>query len=379
MNPPALNSIEGAVVGTSSGDVIGNPGVFKYRAFLSYSHADAKVAKRLHNSLEGFRIDKDLIGRATPMGPIPKSLRPIFRDREDFTAGHTLTEQTRAALDASAALVVLCSTASAKSHYVNEEIRLFKSRHPERAVIPVIIDGTPDDAERECFPPAVKFRVGLDGSVTTMPADLLAADAREEGDGFDVAVAKVLAGLIGLSTDDIYRRAERARRRHARVRNSVIVGLVLLAVAAMGSTVYGWHQLKTNKAFLAETLKSATNIVSTAVEQAEKYGVPRTATIELLAKAELLFDGMARFGRPTPELRYQKAWMLIQFARNYAIVGDTEKQRARAFEARDLLVKLAAEKPGDSTYQRDLSAAHNEVGDVLLEQGNLGGVEILSR
>ena len=38
----------------------------------------------------------------TGAGPIPKSLRPIFRDRDEFTAGHRLAEQTIAALDASA-------------------------------------------------------------------------------------------------------------------------------------------------------------------------------------------------------------------------------------------------------------------------------------
>jgi hypothetical protein len=42
------------------------------------------------------------------------------------TAGHSLNEQTLAALDASAALIVLGSPDAAKSHYVNEEVRLFK-------------------------------------------------------------------------------------------------------------------------------------------------------------------------------------------------------------------------------------------------------------
>jgi hypothetical protein len=44
--------------------------------------------------------------------------------------------------------------------------------------------------------------------------------------------------------------------------------------------------------------------------------VSRAATLELLTKAESLFDDMARFGRATPELQYRKAWMLIEFARN---------------------------------------------------------------
>src|SRR3990170_8244130 len=102
------------------------PVSLKYRAFISYSHADAGWARWLHRGLESFRIDKDLAGRRTATGVIPNALRPVFRDRDDFTAGKTLSEQTLAALDASHALIVLCSSASAKSRYVNEEIRLFK-------------------------------------------------------------------------------------------------------------------------------------------------------------------------------------------------------------------------------------------------------------
>ena len=70
----------------------------KYRAFISYSHTDTSWAKWLHGKLEGFPIDKDLVGRETATGAIPKTLRPIFRDRDDFTAGHTLSEQTLEAL-----------------------------------------------------------------------------------------------------------------------------------------------------------------------------------------------------------------------------------------------------------------------------------------
>lgn len=90
---------------------ITEPIAFKYHAFISYSHADTAQAKWLHRGLESFRIDGDLVGRETKNGAIPKTLKPIFRDRDDFTAGHTLTEQTLAALDASAALIVICSPA----------------------------------------------------------------------------------------------------------------------------------------------------------------------------------------------------------------------------------------------------------------------------
>ena len=65
---------------------------FKYRAFLSYSHADTGVAKRVHGRLEGFHIDKDLVERDTPAGSIPATLRPIFRDRQDFDAAASLAD-----------------------------------------------------------------------------------------------------------------------------------------------------------------------------------------------------------------------------------------------------------------------------------------------
>jgi hypothetical protein len=89
-----------------------------------------------------------LVGRQTPAGPVPKTPRPIFRDREDFSAGHSLTEQTIAALEASQFLLVLCSPNAARSQYVNEEVRRFKALGRGACVIPMIVDGEPGDPAR---------------------------------------------------------------------------------------------------------------------------------------------------------------------------------------------------------------------------------------
>jgi tetratricopeptide (TPR) repeat protein len=350
---------------------VSEPVPFKYRAFLSYSHRDKTWGKWLHATLEGYRIDKDLLGRETPAGPVPKTLRPIFRDRDDFSAGHSLSEQTLAALEASQFLIVICSPNAAQSKYVNEEVRRFKMLGRAKRVIPVIVDGEPGDPARECFPPALRYKIATDGQFTDEPEEPIAADARPQSDGKEIAKQKVVAGLLGLGLDEIVRRAERARRRRNRFWAALAGVFLLFAVAASGSAVYAWQQLKTNEAFLNATLRRATEIVDEAVAQAEKYNVPRAATLALLARAEGLFDDMALYGRPTPELRYRKAWMLIQFARNYAILGDTGKRFARANEAYRLLLGLAEEKSDDKTYQRDLSVAYDEVGNVLVAQGNL--------
>lgn len=243
----------------------------KYSAFISYSHADSNWAKWLHHALEGFIIDNDLVGRETSTRTIPKALRPIFRDRDDFTAGHLLSDQTLAALDASHALIVICSPSSAKSRYVNEEIRLFKSRHPERSLIPLIVGGKPGDAELECFPSSLKFAIDADGQVTDQATELLAADAREEGDGNSLALAKVVAGLLGVSSDDIFRRAERERRSSTRRKRRVqaLIGILglLLTVALVGwinqnylRELYFWHT------------EMAPDVLTAAEERALKVG-----------------------------------------------------------------------------------------------------------
>jgi hypothetical protein len=201
----------------------------KYRAFLSYSHADMRWANWLHRRLENFKIDKDLVGTKTSLGQIPQTLRPIFRDRGDFSGGQTLTSATIEALDASAALVLICSTNAANRPLVNEEVRLFRSRHPGRPVVPIIVDGVAP----ENFPPALRCELEPDGTISKRPITILAPDLRNSADGRNLALAKVVAGLLGLPTDEIFRRAERTRRQNARIRAAIAFAFVVLAIVGL--------------------------------------------------------------------------------------------------------------------------------------------------
>ncbi len=87
---------------------------FRYRAFLSYSHRDRELGDRLHRELENYRIPRDLAGKATAFGSVPRKLRPIFRDRYDLEAGHSLREQLIDALNSSTSVPSAVSTRSMK-------------------------------------------------------------------------------------------------------------------------------------------------------------------------------------------------------------------------------------------------------------------------
>src|SRR5947209_5669512 len=260
-----------------------------YRAFLSYSHKDRLWGEWLHRRLEGYKVDRSLQGRQTTFGPVPSSLRPIFRDREDFAGGEVLAEATRRALDASDFLVVICSPNSATSRYVNEEVRTFKAMGRAAGIVPIIVDGQPGDPVRECFPPALKFKVWPDGVVSDIPEEIVAADARKEADGRDIAFQKVVAGLLGIGLDEIRKRAARAQRRRTAVLGALSLVMCALAV---GAAIAAWiareqTQIARQQTRLAEerlewALETAGNITTKVGTFKNKFGVPVSVLAELL-------------------------------------------------------------------------------------------------
>jgi tetratricopeptide (TPR) repeat protein len=342
-----------------------------YCAFLSYSHRDAAWGKWLHGALERYRIDKDLVGRQTATGAVPKTLRPIFRDREDFSAGHSLTEQTVTALEASQFLIVLCSPDAARSKYVNEEIRHFKSMGRGDRVIPVIVDGEPNDSERECFPPALRFKIGPDGALTEEREEPIAADARPEGDGKEIAKLKVVAGLLGLGLDEVVHRAERARHRRNRLLASSALVVLFLVVSAVGSGIAAWKYFTKSEDLREVTIQNACDLAPKVEVWFNEFGTSIDRLIDLLKDSEQKLETAVQKGGDAPELRHCKAQTLIHFADGYRTLGDTEQSLNRAKEASALLERLVESRPSELAWRHDLLKAYRKVGDGLDEQGSL--------
>jgi hypothetical protein len=190
-------------------------------AFLSYSHDDEKDAAWLHDSLEQFRVPPRLIGQLTDMGPVPKRLTPIFRDRHELAAAADLGEEIEEAIAGSRFLIVLCSKTAAQSHWINEEIALFKRLHEDDRVLAVILDGEPfasddpENAREECFPVALRTRFDARGRPTGQRAEPLAADLRDTADGRRMGLLKTIAGMLGIGLDELAQRE--AHRRHRRM------------------------------------------------------------------------------------------------------------------------------------------------------------------
>ena len=190
----------------------------RYKAFISYSWADKAWGNWLHRTLELYRTPKALIGAATPLGPAPARLHPIFKDREEEAAGHGIGAAIETAMDASDFLIVVCSPRSAKSKWVNREVAWFKTRKSKERVLALVVDGepgvslSPGKPGEECFPATLLYKVDENLQPTEALEDVpLAADARKEGDGKRLAKLKLAAALLGLGLDDLVKRDDRRR------------------------------------------------------------------------------------------------------------------------------------------------------------------------
>ena len=204
----------------------------KYWAFLSYSQRDQIWSDWLRRSIENYRVPRRLVGRPSRDGSVPRRLFPVFRDREELPTSANLGANIEEALRASRYLIVICSPNGAASRWVNEEIRAFKAMGREDRVLAIIVDGEPNASDKpnsgvpECFPRAIRYRIGDDGALTLERTEPIAADVRPDRDGRHHARLKILAGLLGVGFDEL-RQRDRARHRRR----------ILLAAAAVMAIV----------------------------------------------------------------------------------------------------------------------------------------------
>jgi len=312
-------------------------GAYAYRAFISYSHRDRDIARRLHRAVESYRIPAKLVGKATTAGKVPRRLRPIFRDREELPASADLGAELSAALRQSMFLIVICSPTAAKSRWVNEEILEFKRVHGDGRVLALVVDGEPHAADMpglehlECFPPALRFRMGADGQLSDAPAEPVAADIRREADGRRLATQKLIAGLTGLKLDELVKRE--TQRRIAQI-------TAVAAAAGAGMVVTG------GLAFYANSLRIEANAQRTiaqreaaAAQAASDYLVgtfalsnPATDNPRTITALTILSRSAERARRELADQPEIQARLLATLGRAYNNLGLLNEARS-AFES----------------------------------------------
>lgn len=186
-----------------------------YDAFICYRHGetDSQAAKILQQKLEHFYIPwmrKNKI----------KKIRRVFMDEGELSSCSDFGLQIREALKNSGWLIVICSSETKDSPWVNLEIKTFLEFHDRSRILAVVTEGEPEDV----FP---KELLGSDRT-----AEVLAADARGETPEQVLrnvkknVLLKIAAPILGTTYDSL-----KQRQRNYIIKKYAVIGSLAVLMA----------------------------------------------------------------------------------------------------------------------------------------------------
>ncbi len=209
---------------------------FRYDAFISYRHClpDSEIAERLQKKLENFRLPKVIVEKTGKQRPLR-----VFRDETELSVSDNLSEAISTAIWESKYLICICSPQYLESVWCMKEVEAFLRFSDRKHILLVLADGEPDTAFPEVLLYDEVLQMGPDGHPQKyrqykepLAADCRGETSKERKTKTENAVLRLVAGIWGLSYEDL---AQRHRKEvYNRARNRVLAAFfVLLAIIAV--------------------------------------------------------------------------------------------------------------------------------------------------
>lgn len=220
-----------------------------YDVFLSYRHKplDGVITQQTFNILESYRLPKILRDQGH------HGVRRVFRDTEELPVSRILTQTIDAALRSTKCLVVVCSTDTPSSEWVDREVAVFIELGKAGQVYPLLITGTPETS----FPASMKLIPDIMDRVI---------DVRTPGNDAKSIVANirrsmfpVIAEVSGCEEDDLRREHNLETRR----RTAMLAGgtaLLFAFVAAVSGFL--WNRAEQYRAKTVAGRTAALSLLS---------------------------------------------------------------------------------------------------------------------
>ncbi len=335
-----------------------------YAGFISYSHAaDGQLAPALQSALHRF---------AKPWWKLRAV--SVFRDETSLAAAHDLTGSIRTALESARYFILLASPGSARSMWVEREVRLWLEHKPLGNILIVLTDGTIawseagdfDWSTTDALPPALAgvFKaepLWVDLSWARASDQLSADDPR-----FQQAVARLAAPLHGKSLDEIAGDEVRQHRRTRRIARAATAAIVLLAAGALAGAWFSYRgQLRAERNL--EQALNGVNVLAKLVAkdmQDDFAAVPVELRLKILREAESVLTNLEAGGERAA-IQPSRAATLTEFASSYGVLGKYGEANARVAEAIALLTEHARLNPSDIRTAAELAKGHKVYGELL--------------
>lgn len=341
----------------------------RYWGFISYSHADQAIARRIHRKLERFRLPVALAGVEGRFGALPKRLFPVFLDREELAGASELAPELESALSQSRCLIVICSPHAARSPWVGKEIEFFRQRFPDRPVLAVIAKGEPkaSQSEEECFPPSLVQRTESGDGECVEP---LAVDVRPGKDG-RVAHLKLAAGMLGISFDGLRQRDLQARLRR---QTALVIAGFGLAAAMLGLALFAFEARQDARHQQAEAEGLIEFMLGDLRGRLDAVGKLSLLDV-VVSRAIQYFDGV------DPEDKSDDS--LLTQAVAYRQIGSIRTRQSQYEAAAEILKRawdinaaLVNKDPQNPRWRQQKAKAESRIADLYTEQGDFAQAQL---
>ena len=214
---------------------------FEYDAFFSYRHRplDQEITQKAFNALESYKLPKSLREQGY------EDIHRAFRDTEELPVTRILTETIDDALHSCNCLVVVCSTDTPVSEWIDREVSVFIEIGRADHIYPLLITGDPEQS----FPPSLKLVPDIADRI--MDIRCPGNDVKKMMAKAETELLKVIAGITVCDEDDL-RREHQMRRNRRLITRAAGAAAVLLAVTGVSLGIMGIAKNYRNEAALRE-------------------------------------------------------------------------------------------------------------------------------
>ena len=216
---------------------------FKYDIFFSYRHKplDGEITQKCFNAVESYRVPKSLREQGCA------DVQRAFRDTEELSVSRILSDTIDQALRSTRCLIIVCSTDTPSSEWVDREVATFIELGRADHIYPLLISG---DRERS-FPKSLKLVPDLDGRI--MDIRTPGNDVKKMMAKAETELLRCISEIAGCTEAELLR--EHKLRKNRRFAAKAAAGFA--AFAAVAGISLGLMNLAQNYRDIAQKREAA--------------------------------------------------------------------------------------------------------------------------
>ena len=304
---------------------------YTYDVFFSYRHKplDGEITEKLFNMVESYRLPDTLRARGC------QDVHRAFRDTEELAVSRILTDTIDKALHGTNCLIVVCSTDTPSSEWVDREVATFIELGKADRIFPLLITGNPETS----FPPSLK-RIPdiatrtMDIRIPGNPVKAMLAKAETE-------LLKVIAVIAGCTEAEL-QREHKLRRNRRLVQRTAAAVAVLAAVSGVSFLLMNRARAYRETAYLHEqaSMQILNRLTYELPDQLTNVTGAYSRIAELLQRNTEDINAIVRLSADKENAEYEAAANYEKLGHAYSVLGSYDDALAAEQKAVDLFSML---------------------------------------